>query len=65
MFMVIKKDKIIAYIISLSTVAILLVMSTIISNDKNEILHTSTNVFNNKNSSNIIGKNEYNFSNEM
>ena len=65
MFMVIKKDKIIAYIVSLSTVAILFVMSTMITSDKNEIMHTSTNLITNKkNISNIIEKNEYNFNNE-
>ena len=39
MFMVINKDKIISYLVSFSTVALLFVMSVAISNKNNEILH--------------------------
>ncbi len=43
MFMVINKDKIISYLVSFSTVALLFVMSVAISNKNDEILHTSAN----------------------
>ncbi len=43
MFMVFSKDKICAYLISLSTVAILFVMSFAITKKNQEILKTSAN----------------------
>ena len=43
MFMVISKDRIASYLISLSTVMILFVMSFAITNSNNEIIKTSAN----------------------
>ena len=43
MFMVLSKDRIVSYLISLSTVMILFVMSFVITKSNNEILKTSTN----------------------
>ena len=43
MFMIINKDKIISYLISLSTVAVLFFFSFMVSKKNDEILKTSTN----------------------
>lgn len=65
MFMVVNKDKIISYIVSVSTVAILFVMSYVITEDNEEVLQTSGNItqvtqnVNYENSNNTI-ENEYN-----
>lgn len=58
MFITINKDKIVSYLISVSTVAVLFVMSIVITGKKEKEIPTSTNIINN--SSNIIEKNEYN-----
>lgn len=47
MFMVINKDKIVSYIVSFSTVAILFVMSLVITKKQDEILQTSVNIVTN------------------
>ena len=47
MFMVINKDKIVSYIVSFSTVAILFVMSVAITKKQDEILQTSVNIVTN------------------
>lgn len=47
MFMVINKDKVISYIISLGTVAILFIMSFVMTKNNENILQTSTNSANN------------------
>ena len=69
MFMVINKDKIVSYIVSFSTVAILFVMSVVITKKQDEILQTSVNIVTNNmtlNSTENISisnnevKNEYN-----
>ena len=44
MFMVFSKDKIVSYLISLSTVAFLFIMSFAITKRNDEILKTSANV---------------------
>lgn len=51
MFMVINKDKIISYIVSLGTVAILFMMSFVITENNENIIQTSTN---NVNFNNIV-----------
>lgn len=43
MFMVIDKDKIVSYMVSVGTVALLFVMSFAITKNNNEILYTSVN----------------------
>ncbi len=43
MFIIFNKDKILSYLISISTVAILLVLSFAITKNNEEILRTSTN----------------------
>lgn len=47
MFMVINKDKIVSYIVSFSTVAILFCMSVAITKKKDKILQTSVNIVTN------------------
>ena len=49
MFMVINKDKVVSYLISLSTVAMLFIFSFMISRKNDEIIKTSTNVINSNN----------------
>ena len=49
MFMVINKDKVVSYLISLSTVAMLFIFSFMISRKNDEIIKTSTNVINGNN----------------
>ena len=49
MFMVINKDKVVSYLISLSTVAMLFIFSFMISRKNDEIIKTSTNVINSDN----------------
>lgn len=44
MFIIFNKDKILSYLISISTVTILLVLSFAITKNNEEILKTSTNV---------------------
>ncbi len=47
MFIVFSKDKILAYLVSIGTVAILFVMSFAMTNsDNNQIISTSTNSYN-------------------
>lgn len=49
MFIIFNKDKILSYLISISTVALLLVLSFAITKNNDEILKTSTNaVINNQ-----------------
>lgn len=45
MFVVFSKDKIIAYLVSLSTVAILFVMSFVITNRNDELIKASANAY--------------------
>jgi len=52
MFMVINKDKIVSYIISFSTVAILFGMSFVLTKQNDEILQTSTNYVQTENQDN-------------
>lgn len=54
MFMVINKDKIVSYLISLSTVAILFVVSFVYSNQNDKILESSTNVIQEENIVNFV-----------
>ncbi len=54
MFMVINKDKIVSYLISLSTVAILFVVSFVYSNQNDKILESSTNVIQEENIINFV-----------
>ena len=49
MFMVINKDKVVSYLISLSTVAMLFIFSFMISRKNDEIIKASTNVINSNN----------------
>ena len=69
MFMVINKDKIISYAVTLSTVTVLFVMSVAITKKNNEVLQTSINtqeneqenmVLENTTNSNNTIKKEYN-----
>lgn len=53
MFMVFSRGKIFSYMISISTVALLFVMSFAITKKKDEILKTSANMINN-NSNNVV-----------
>ena len=62
MFMVINKDKVVSYLISLSTVAMLFIFSFMISRKNDEIIKTSTNVIN---SDNIQQENSLNNSNSQ
>ena len=62
MFMVINKDKVVSYLISLSTVAMLFIFSFMISRKNDEIIKTSTNVIN---SNNIQQENSLNNSNSQ
>ena len=48
MFMVINKDKIISYLVSFSTVAILFCFSFFMTKNNERILETSTNILNNE-----------------
>ena len=64
MFMVINKDKIISYIVSLSTVAVLFMMSVAITKKNNEILDTSANLFENE-VENIVIENTLNSNNTI
>lgn len=52
MFMVFSKDKILAYLVSIGTVAILFVMSFAITNNNNNIIKTSANSY--KENNNIV-----------
>lgn len=52
MFMVFSKDKILAYLVSIGTVAILFVMSFAITNNNNSIIKTSANSY--KENNNIV-----------
>lgn len=45
MFVVFSKDKILAYLVSLSTVAILFVMSFVITNRNDELIKASANAY--------------------
>ena len=64
MFMVINKDKVVSYLISLSTVAILFVFSFMISNKNDEIIKASANTINeNYYQTNSINKNDTNIMN--
>ena len=47
MFIIFNKDKILSYLISISTVTILLVLSVAITKNNEEILKTSTNAVTN------------------
>ena len=62
MFMVINKDKVVSYLISLSTVAMLFIFSFMISRKNDEIIKTSTNAIN---SNNIQQENYLNNSNSQ
>ena len=62
MFMVINKDKVVSYLISLSTVAMLFIFSFMISRKNDEIIKTSTNAIN---SNNIQQENSLNNSNSQ
>lgn len=53
MFMVISKDKIVSYLISIGTVAVLFVVSFFISSYNDKIIRSSTNVIE-ENESNIV-----------
>ena len=58
MFMVLRKEKIVSYLISLSTVAFLFIMSFAMTNN-NETVSTSANVVNSEhieNSTNIVNE---------
>ena len=58
MFMVISKDRIASYLISLSTVMILFVMSFAITNSNNEIIKTSANITSENNIENTMKTDE-------
>jgi len=62
MFMVINKDKIVSYLISLSTVAMLFMFSFFISKKNDEIIRTSSNTIagNSYQQVNLINNNEKN-----
>ncbi len=47
MFLVFNRDRIISYLVSLSTIAVLFVMSFAITNSNSKILETSANVLKN------------------
>ncbi len=49
MFIVFSKDKILAYLVSIGTVAILFVMSFAITNNNENIIRTSANQYNETN----------------
>lgn len=49
MFIVFSKDKILAYLVSIGTVAILFVMSFAITNNNENIIRTSVNQYNETN----------------
>lgn len=57
MFIVFNKDKVISYLISLSTVAILFVMSFVITNKNNESVKTSTNILSNRTTEENVNNN--------
>lgn len=52
MFMVFSKDKILAYLVSIGTVAVLFVMSFAITNNNDNIIKTSANSY--KENNNIV-----------
>ena len=59
MFMVFRKEKIVSYLISLSTVAFLFIMSFAMTSGNNETVTTSANVINDnevENSTNIVNE---------
>ena len=59
MFMVFRKEKIVSYLISLSTVAFLFIMSFAMTNNNNETITTSANIVDEnevKNSINIVNE---------
>lgn len=45
MFVVFSKDKIVAYLVSLSTVAILFIMSFVITTKNDQLIKTSANAY--------------------
>lgn len=59
MFIVFSKDKILAYLVSIGTVAILFVMSFAITNNNDAVIRTSANQYN-ENSSIETNANQYN-----
>lgn len=61
MFMVINKDKIVSYLISLSTVAMLFIFSFMISKKNDEIIRTSSNAIKDNNCQQTNTMNEYNY----
>ncbi len=59
MFMVLRKEKIVSYLISLSTVAFLFIMSFAMTSKNNETITTSTNIVSDnqvENSTNIVNE---------
>ena len=59
MFMVFRKEKIVSYLISLSTVAFLFIMSFAMTSGNNETVTTSANVINDnevENSTNMVNE---------
>lgn len=58
MFMVINKDKVVSYLISLSTVAMLFIFSFMVSKKNDEIIRTSSNAISGNNYQQINAVNE-------
>ena len=64
MFLIFNRDKIVSYLVSISTVAMLFVMSFAITKKNNEIIKTSTNeAMENKTTQNIVNEAETNYNN--
>ena len=64
MFLIFNKDKIVSYLVSISTVAMLFVMSFAITKKNNEIIKTSTNeAMENETIQNIVNTAETNYNN--